>query len=143
MSKKLKKGFTLAELLIVVAIIAVLTAIAVPLFVTSLTKAQNATKDANKRAVRGAAVAYILEQEVPTSTISTGTETSGVYSAKSDKTGWELVGPWKAVAELDKSGNIKTINVTITTAEEQEAYVETTDKITVTIVITKLTYTNN
>ena len=49
---KSKKGFTLAELLIVVAIIAVLTAIAVPLFVTSLQKAEEATFNANKDTVR-------------------------------------------------------------------------------------------
>ena len=63
MSKKLKKGFTLAELLIVVAIIAVLTAIAVPLFVTSLDKAEKATKAANIRSLRAAAVTYILTME--------------------------------------------------------------------------------
>ena len=57
---KSKKGFTLAELLIVVAIIAVLTAIAVPLFVGSLNKAEENVKNANIRAVRGAAVVYIL-----------------------------------------------------------------------------------
>ena len=57
---KSKKGFTLAELLIVVAIIAVLTAIAVPLFVTSLQKAKEAAFDANKDTVRTAAIAAIL-----------------------------------------------------------------------------------
>lgn len=60
---KSKKGFTLAELLIVVAIIAVLTAIAVPLFVSGVKKAQDATLEANKRAVRGEAVAQILLAE--------------------------------------------------------------------------------
>ena len=61
--KNNKKGFTLAELLIVVAIIAVLVAIAVPLFVGALTKAQEASEDANVRSLRGYGVAYILMME--------------------------------------------------------------------------------
>jgi len=44
-----KKGFTLAELLIVVAIIAVLTAIAIPVFTTQLEKSREATDLANIR----------------------------------------------------------------------------------------------
>ena len=38
--KKKRKGFTLAELLIVVAIIAVLVAIGIPIFTVSLKKAE-------------------------------------------------------------------------------------------------------
>lgn len=63
MLKKSRKGFTLAELLIVVAIIAVLTAIAVPLFVHAIQEAKDRTLDANIRAVRGAAVVEILENQ--------------------------------------------------------------------------------
>lgn len=44
-----KKGFTLAELLIVVAIIAVLVAIAIPVFTSQLEKAKEATDAANIR----------------------------------------------------------------------------------------------
>ena len=63
MQKRSKKGFTLAELLIVVAIIAVLVAIAVPLFVGALGKAEKRVEDANVRAVRGAAVVAILSDD--------------------------------------------------------------------------------
>ncbi len=45
-----KKGFTLAELLIVVAIIAVLVAIAIPVFTNQLEKSREATDAANIRA---------------------------------------------------------------------------------------------
>ena len=44
-----KKGFTLAELLIVVAIIAVLVAIAIPIFTAQLEKSREATDAANLR----------------------------------------------------------------------------------------------
>ena len=47
--KKNRKGFTLAELLIVVAIIAVLVAIAIPVFTAQLEKSREATDLANVR----------------------------------------------------------------------------------------------
>ncbi len=47
--KKNNKGFTLAELLIVVAIIAVLVAIAIPIFTNQLEKSREATDAANIR----------------------------------------------------------------------------------------------
>ena len=51
MSKKMnKKGFTLAELLIVVAIIAVLVAISIPVFSSQLEKSKEAVDAANIRA---------------------------------------------------------------------------------------------
>ena len=58
---KNNKGFTLAELLIVVAIIAVLTAIAVPIFNTQLEKSREETDIANMRAAKAAAVAFFLD----------------------------------------------------------------------------------
>ena len=52
-----KKGFTLAELLVVVAIIAVLVAIAIPIFTSQLEKAREATDAANLRAAYATAAA--------------------------------------------------------------------------------------
>lgn len=49
MKKNNNKGFTLAELLIVVAIIAVLTAIAIPVFSAQLEKSRDSTDQANIR----------------------------------------------------------------------------------------------
>ena len=59
--KKNMKGFTLAELLIVVAIIAVLVAISIPIFTTQLKKARAAVNHANARAGEAAAYAAYLD----------------------------------------------------------------------------------
>lgn len=55
-----KKGFTLAELLIVVAIIAVLVAVSIPIFTKQLEKAREKTDIANIRACKGALSAEYL-----------------------------------------------------------------------------------
>lgn len=58
-----KKGFTLAELLVAVAIVAILVAISVPIFTSQLGKAKQATNEANMRAAKVAAVAKYLSDE--------------------------------------------------------------------------------
>ena len=61
MLKKMnKKGFTLAELLIVVAIIAVLVAISIPIFSEQLEKAREATDMANIRSAYAEVIADYL-----------------------------------------------------------------------------------
>ena len=61
MKKTNKKGFTLAELLIVVAIIAVLVAIAIPVFTTQLEKSRESTDLANVRSAYAAVVVKYLD----------------------------------------------------------------------------------
>ena len=89
--KKNNRGFTLAELLIVVAIIAVLVAIAIPVFTSQLEKSREATDAANIRSayavVQSAALlqdtdADIKKNNTATTTFSrTGEEGSLVYTA--------------------------------------------------------------
>ena len=65
MNKKLnKKGFTLMEMLIVVAIIAILIAIAIPTFSNALTRAKVSADKANVRAYYAeVTAAYMLEEK--------------------------------------------------------------------------------
>ncbi len=56
-----KKGFTLAELLIVVAIIAILVAVAIPVFTSQLRKSQHATDLANVRSAYAEAVVGYMD----------------------------------------------------------------------------------
>ena len=68
---KNSKGFTLMEMLIVVAIIAVLIAIAIPTFTTSLNKARVATDEANIRSGYASTMAEILTNQYDDTTNST------------------------------------------------------------------------
>ena len=61
--KENKKGFTLAELLIVVAIIAVLVAISIPIFTNQLEKSRDAVTMSNVRAAYAEASAAYLTEE--------------------------------------------------------------------------------
>ena len=68
---KKKKGFTLAELLIVVAIIAVLVAIAIPVFTNQLEKSREATDIANVRSAYAQLVTtYLADGTVSTYTVA-------------------------------------------------------------------------
>ena len=57
------KGFTLAELLIVVAIIAILVVISIPIFSGRLESARESTDKANERAAKAAMVTEYLEDQ--------------------------------------------------------------------------------
>lgn len=58
-----KKGFTLAELLVVVTIVGILVAISIPVFTAQLSKARKATNNANLRAAKAAAIAEYLSDD--------------------------------------------------------------------------------
>lgn len=87
-----KKGFTLAELLIVVAIIAVLVAISIPIFTSQLEKSRDATDEANVRSAIAEVTAAVLSDDKKDSgdveyKPDTKTYTMTV-EAKGQKEGW-------------------------------------------------------
>ena len=122
-----KKGFTLMEMLIVVAIIAVLIAIAIPTFASQLNKARVATDEANIRSGYADVMLKILTAETdiadgttyqlkadgPTDTAG-GSKTKGkptgtVEISGVTVTGWTATG--QTVTYTVKDGKVDTITV--------------------------------
>lgn len=100
-----KKGFTLMEMLIVVAIIAVLVAIAIPTFAGQLEKSRQATDLANVRAAYAEAVVNQLNDKTPEAT------TPKMQSDNWDKIESTQIGGTD-VSKITKSkGNTVTIKV--------------------------------
>ena len=60
---KNKKGFTLAELLVVVAIIAILVTVSIPIFTGKLDEARKNTDLANERAAKAAISDYMQSDQ--------------------------------------------------------------------------------
>jgi type IV pilus assembly protein PilA len=79
MQKQSKKGFTLVEIMIVVVIIGLLAAMAVPAFQKVRTTSQNKSIVNNMRQILSAADQYFLENGVTTATVSTDLVGQGLY----------------------------------------------------------------
>jgi type IV pilus assembly protein PilA len=77
-----QKGFTLIELMIVIAIIGILAAIAIPQFSAYRKRSYNSSANADLRNAATAQEAYYVDEETYTSTISQLTGTYGLYTSK-------------------------------------------------------------
>ena len=91
-AKKNKKGFTLAELLIVVAIIAVLVAISIPIFNSQLEKSREAVDAANIRAAYAEVASAVLTKD-------SAKIKSKAITVKQKKAQWQT--------EIDFTGELK------------------------------------
>ncbi len=114
MKKNNKKGFTLAELLIVVAIITVLVAIAIPVFTNQLERSKEATDLANIRSAYATAVTKVLE------TNSGATATAPAAGQRN--TAWDYVS-----GELTVMTDTSQSTYTITTAKTSGDYTVSVD----------------
>lgn len=93
--KERREGFTMAELLIVVAIIAVLVAIAIPVFTSQLEKSREATDLANIRAAYAEVTVKALDNTEATGiteTVNLKQQTAGWETATAAQTLQELAG---------------------------------------------------
>ncbi len=137
LKKRQNKGFTLMEMLIVVAIIAVLIAIAIPVFTTQLEKSREATDAANIRSAYGVIQAAALTQENATDIAKNnnadttytvdGSEGSYVYTAtvklKQTQDQWQSgaqdVGGVSLAADTAKANGTATIKFTQSTGKTE------------------------
>ena len=116
--KKNNKGFTLAELLIVVAIIAVLVAIAIPVFTTQLEKSREATDMSNLRAAYAEVMAtYLANGAKVGSTDSTKCEAT--VTSRQTKGGWQNTENGKLYVRVD--GKESVVSVTAKVAKSGSA----------------------
>lgn len=106
-TNRMKKGFTLAELLIVVSIIAILVAVSIPIFTGRLEAAKEATCLANRRSLKAVMANDYLNEEYDTMTAAF----TAVYQedqAKGEKA--EFICPKEGTYSwvgTDNSGTIK------------------------------------
>lgn len=122
-AKENKKGFTLAELLIVVAIIAVLVAISIPIFTSQLEKAREATDLANLRAAYAECSTSVLTGEESSANVTKSDDDNSYFSTidvTQKKKGWTgdnakaTIGN-QAVSSLMTNDNVVKMTVTVKT----------------------------
>lgn len=120
-----KKGFTLAELLVVVAILAILVAVSIPIFTGKLNEAKKTTDEANMRAAKAAAVTEYLQDDAN----DTATEKIYYYNAKDGNVtsdgnvAKEIAGYSQSSANGGKDAKIVKITVTANGKKVDTAWV--------------------
>lgn len=101
------EGFTLVEMLIVVAIIAILVAVSIPVVNGALEKAKEATDNANLRAAKAVATIEYLNS------VANGTPFTAITDVPYDADGGKL-GTAGTTYDYGKKGNHDYIKVSVT-----------------------------
>jgi type IV pilus assembly protein PilA len=123
-----EKGFTLAELLIVVAIISALVAISIPIFSSQLDKARASTDAANVRAAKAAAVTDYMTNEVTTDPITYyyDADSGKVVTDATTAAGYKGYGKSSTDIDIDNASGIpkdKIVSITVSDGKTTAAWV--------------------
>lgn len=117
-----KKGFTLAELLVVVAIIGVLVAISIPIFTSQLEKAREATDLANIRAAYAELTADYLTKGSDSTTGETDSRTVPVT---------QKTAKWQCDGDNDTTEIASSVNVPAKTSGDYTVEISKDGTVTV------------
>lgn len=121
MNRRCRKGFTLIEMLVVIAIIAVLVAIVIPTVTSATTKAKAATDAANLRSIMGAANVNLLEDAADVAATAAAMTTFKCASFPGADAYIYYVNPGFIIAYFDNGGDIYTIDSFAEAAESGNA----------------------
>jgi len=108
-----RKGFTLAELLVVVAIVAVLTAIAIPVFAGALEKSREATDLANIRSAYAELCVKHLQGDIETYADAGSGENVIEVPVKQSQENWQSAGNEEttSIATTLDGGSTEAVNI--------------------------------
>ena len=121
-----KKGFTLMEMLIVIAIIVILIAIAIPTFASTLERARETADAANIRSNYAEAMVAYLNGDVDEDGVASPEEPIEITQTKS---GWNYVELPEYLGADDDFEPTKGDKVIVTVADDDDAgYVVSTDE---------------